>query len=73
MTFEEMRKARDPLYAALQPNEEFALLKDFDRFALVGVTPQWRRFYQLRRDQLTREIQYFVNGKRRNRRHSIHP
>jgi hypothetical protein len=67
-TFEEMCKARDPLYAAMQPIGDFLALKALDKFACSGVTPQWRRWYQLRRDQLTREIQYYVNGKRRNQR-----
>ena len=66
--FDEMAAQRDPLYAEMQPIGDFLALKALDKFAYSGATPQWRRWYQLRRDQLTREIQYYVNGKRRNQR-----
>ena len=63
-TFEEMCKARDPLYAAMQPMGDFKTLKILDRCANMNLAPRDKRRYRLRRDQLTREIQYWANGKR---------
>lgn len=65
-TFEQMAAERDPLYAELQPIGDFVELKDLDRLSVEGVTPQWRRWYRLQRDQATREIQYYVNNRKRN-------
>jgi hypothetical protein len=65
-TFEEMCKTRDPLYAELKPIGDFVELKKLDRLSAGGVTSQWQRWYRLQRDQATREIQYYVNNRKRN-------
>ena len=73
MTFEEMCAERDPLYAATPLVSEFSLLKEWDsRAVLLGRTPR-SRWFQQKRDQLTREIQYRVNGKNRARRNQGEP
>ena len=67
-TFEEMCAERDPLYAAMEPApmSDFMTLKILDRCAHMPLSARDKRWYTLRRDQITREIQYRVNSKKRN-------
>ena len=62
-TFEEMCKARDPLYAATLPQDDFVTLKTLDRCIYITSSKQRRRWYTLRRNRLTREIQDRVKSR----------
>ena len=59
MTFDEMAAQRDPLYAATKPDTDFRVLKRLDTLSYTGHNAKSRRWYRVRRNQLTREIQRF--------------
>lgn len=56
MTFEEMCKARDPLYAATRPNASYRTLQTLDNLARSVKDAERQKWYRTRRDQLIREI-----------------
>lgn len=56
MTFEEMCKARDPLYAATEPRFSYQTLQNLDKLARSVKNTRRQKWYRLRRDQLIREM-----------------